>query len=203
MFLYSMDAEKKNYTIFSQEIDAISMRMKRKNQVSDNPTMMDQITEIYNNKGMIQTYSQRKNIQDNNFTCIAILEIDNFSKAKRTFSQNFIQEILKKVSYTISLYEQSNDIIARTDYNQFTLIFSRPDKDQLFKDVDLVRQSIADIKISSPDKKAIQITVTGGLIIKSKNAPLEEYIRKAKELLQSAKHIGSNKVLQTKDIPKQ
>ena len=200
LFLYSIDSDRKNKTIFSQEVDAINIRMKRKRQVSDNPTMMDSITEINNNKGMVHTYTERKTTFDNTFSSITILEIDNFSKSKRTFAQDFTQEILKKVAYTISLHEQSNDIIARTDYNQFTLIFSRPSKEQLFKDVDLVRQSIADIKLYSPDKKLVQITVTGGFVLKSKNSALEKSIRKAKELLESAKQLGINKVLQTKDL---
>lgn len=202
LFLYAMDSDKKNKTIFSQEVDAINIRMKRKSQVSDNPTMMDAITEINNNKGMLHTYTECKTTFDNTFSSVTILEIDNFSKSKRTFAQDFTQEILKKVAYSISLHEQSNDIIARTDYNQFTLIFSRPAKEQLFKDIDLVRQSIADIKLYSPDKKLLQITVTGGFILKSKNSPLEKSIRKAKELLENAKQLGTNKVLQTKDIAK-
>lgn len=202
LYLYSIESGNKEKVIFSQEIDSINMRMKRKNKISDNPTMIDQITELNNNKGLIQSYSQRKNAKDTNFSSIAILEIDNFSKSKRTFSQEFTQEILKKVAYTISLHQQSTDIIARTDYNQFTLIFSRAVKEQLFRDIDLVRQSIAEIKMTSPEKKKINITVTGGFIIKSKNAQLEDSIRKTKELLQSAKQIGTNRVLQTKDIAK-
>lgn len=164
--------------------------------------MIDTVTKIYNNKGMVQSYSERKASKDNNFSSIAILEIDNFSKSKRTFSQEFTQEILKKVAYTVSLHEQGTDIIARSDYNQFTLIFSRPVKEQLFKDVDMIRQSIADLKMATPDKEAVQITITGGFVFKLKSSPLEESIRKAKELLQSAKHMGTNKILQTKDIPK-
>jgi len=191
---------KKNKQIFSQEVDAISLRMNRKMQITDNPSMIDQITEISNNKGMLQLYSERKGLKDNYFNSITILEIDNFSKSKRAFSQDFIQAILKKVAYTISLHEQSTDIIARTDYNQFTLIFARVSKEQLFKDIDLIRQNISEIKLVSPDRKKINITVTGGFIIKPHNSPLEDYIRKAKALLESAKHIGINRILQTKDI---
>lgn len=200
-FLYSSEADKKHAKIDFQEIDAINMRLRRKSKVSDNPAMMDPITEINNNKGMVQSYSERKSSQDNNFTSLAVLEIDNFSKSKRTFSQEFTQELLKKVAYTISLHQQANDIIARTEYNQFTLIFSRTSKEQLFKDVDIIRQSIADLKVSSPDKQALQITITGGFIDKPKNTPLEDSIRNAKTLLDHAKKMGTNKVIQKKDIP--
>ena len=199
--LYTADS-KKNYIPYTQEVDSILLRIGRKNQLTDNPAMMDPITEIHNNKGMIQAYAERKNIKDNNFSSIAVVEIDNFSKSKRTFSQEFTQEILKKVAYTISLHQQALDIIARSDYNQFTLIFSRSSKEQLFKDVELVRQSIAELKLTTPEGVTIEISVTGGFVHKAHSAPLDESIRKAKELLKSAKELGKNQILQNKDLPK-
>ena len=201
MFLYSTDSKKSNVEFFSQEADAIALRMKRKTNISDNPTMIDPVTEINNHKGMLQSYSEKKGLKDNNFKAVAVLEIDNFSKSQRAFSQELTQEILKKVAYTISLHEQVTDTIARTDYNQFTLIFSRQSKEQLFKDIDLVRQSISDIELMTPQNETINITATGSFIIKPNNSPLEDSIRKAKELLENAKGIGTNKILQIKDLP--
>ncbi len=202
LLLISVDSKKMSSDIFSSEADAISLRMKRKSNISQNPAYMDAVTEINNNKGMLQAYSEKKNLKDNNFNCVTVMEIDNFSKSNRTFSQEFTQEILKKVAYAISLHEQSTDVIARTDYNQFTLIFSRASKDQLFKDIDLVRQSISEIKLMTPEKETINITVTGGFIIKAKNSPLEDSIRKAKELLQKSKNNGLNKIYQNNDLVK-
>ena len=201
LFLYTTNTDK-NTPIFTQEVDAILLRMNRKNQTANNPTMIDGITEINNNKGMLQAYAQRKGIKETYFSCVTVLEIDNFTKSKRTYSPELTQEILKKVAYTISLYQQSSDIIARTDYNQFTLIFFRTSKEKLFKDTDLVRQSIAEIKFFTPEKERIIITVTGGLINKANSAPLDESVRKAKELLQSTRELGKNRIIQTKDIPK-
>lgn len=201
LFLYSVEGNKNKET-YTQEVDAVLLRMKRKSQLADNPAMMDPITEIYNNKGMIHAYSERKALKDNNFSSVSILEIDNFSKNKRTYSQEFTQEILKKVAYTISLHQQATDIIARSDYNQFTLVFSRPSKEQLFKHTDLIRQSISELKLLSPDKEIVNISVTGGFVNKTNLAPLEEAIRKAKELLQKGKLLGKDRVVQIKDIPK-
>lgn len=201
LFLYSVDA-KKDREIFTQEISAILLRMKRKTLITDNPAMMDPVTEIHNNKGMVQAYSERKSLKETSFSSVTVLEIDNFSKSKRAFSQEFTQAILKKVAYSISLHQQATDIIARTDYNQFTLIFSRPSKEQLYKHTDLIRQSISEIKLVSPEKETIQISVSGGFINKSKHAPLDESIRKAKELLKNAKGLGKDRILQMKDIPK-
>lgn len=202
LLLISVDNKKTSSDIFSTEADAISLRMKRKPSVSKNPAYIDSVTDINNNKGMLQEYSEKKGLKENNFYCVTVIEIDNFSKSNRAFSQEFTQEILKKVAYSISLHQQSTDVIARTDYNQFTIIFSRASKDQLFKDIDLIRQSVSEIKLMSPERESINVTVTGGFILKAKNSPLDDSIRKAKELLKNAKENGLNKIYQSNDLIK-
>ncbi len=199
-FLYQIDKAKRNHQIYTTEADAIAMRMNRKTVETDNPTMLDPVTGINNFKGLINSYSNKKNLKDSNFTAVTVLEIDNFSKTRRTFSQEATQNILKKIAYTISLHEQPVDVIARTDYNQFTLIFSRASKEQAFKDVDLVRQSIEELKFNIADVGPVTITVSGGFIIKPNNTNLDEASRQAKEILQYAKTIGLNKILQTRDL---
>ncbi|MDF1883338.1 GGDEF domain-containing protein [Sulfurimonas sp. SAG-AH-194-C21] len=199
-FLYQIDKSKMNHDIYTLEVDAISMRMNRKTVTTDNPTMMDPVTGINNNKGLLNSYSNKKNLKDSNFTSVTIIEIDNFSKSKRAFSQEMTQNILKKIAYTISLHEQAIDVIARTDYNQFTLIFSRSSKEQSFKDVELIRQSIEELKFNITDKGPVIITVSGGFIIKPNNTNLDEASREAKKILQYAKSTGTNRILQTRDM---
>jgi len=199
-FLFQIDKNKLDYQIYALETDAIAMRMNRKNITTDNPTMIDQITGINNHKGMLNSYSNKKNLKDSNFTSLTIIEIDNFSKTKRTYSQELTQSILKKIAYTISLHEQAVDVIARTDYNQFTLILSRASKEQAFKDVELIRQSIEELKFTLTDKGPIKITISGGFVIKPNNTNIEEAMRQAKEILEYAKSIETNKILQLRDM---
>ncbi len=200
LFLYSVEQNKKDYVIFSEEVDAISLRMKRKPTTSNNPSMIDPVTEINNNKGLMHSYSEKKGMKESNFTAVTIFEVDNFSKANRAFPQDFTQAILKKIAFTMTLHEQATDVIARTDYNQFTLVFSRATKEQLFKDIDIIRQSISEIKFKNTDKDSVQITVTGGMAIKTNHISLEEAIRQAKEVLEYAKSTGYNKISQLSDL---
>ena len=200
-FLSQTDKNKKEYSLFSQEADAIALRMNRTNITNNSSDMIDPVTEINNYKGMISEYSTKKRKQTSNFTSITVLEIDNFSKSNRVFAQNTIQAILKKVAYTISLFKQPVDIIARTDYNQFTLILSRSSKEQSYKDIEAIRESIAELKFNIPNyKNTTQITVSGGLFIKPNNTSLEEAIKQAKEILLYAQSLGSNKIMQARDL---
>ena len=200
LFLYSVDANKKDYDVFSEEADAIALRMKRKNVITDNPAFVDPITGINNNKGLVNAYAEKKGMKDNNFTSVTIFEIDNFSKSNRVFPQEFTQNVLKKIAFTISLHEQSTDVIARTDYNQFTVILSRATKEQSFKDADIIRQTISEIKFKAPEQGEVQITVCGGFIIKPNNKHLDEALRQAREVLIHAKSNGKNRISQIRDL---
>jgi diguanylate cyclase (GGDEF)-like protein len=198
--LYAIDKSQKNIKTFSQEADAIRLRLNKKNTESQNPAMIDPVTQIKNHLGMMNSYANKKGLKDSNFTSVTIFEIDNFSKQKRTFSQEFTQTILKKVAFTISLHEQATDIIARTDYNQFTVILSRASKEQSFKDIDIIRQSIEEIKFKEPGGDAITITVSGGYMVKPANQSIEEALKIAREVLHVAKKSGRNSIAQTKDL---
>jgi len=201
MILKDLDSSKDSQ-INTIEIDSIALRMKRKSSASDDPSMLDPVTNIYNDKGMIQAYSEKKKSKNNSFSSVTVLEIDNFSKNNRPFTQELTQDILKKVAYSLSLHKQAGDIIARTDYNQFTLIYARSNKAELFKDTDLLRQSISEIKFLNQNQEKIQVTVSGGFVEKSTNNAIEESIKRAKELLQHAQKHGNNKIIQIKDLPK-
>jgi diguanylate cyclase (GGDEF)-like protein len=197
-YLQSLDKQQTPYQIFSQEADAINLRMKRKVVVTDNPAFKDQITGINNYKGLVNSYGAKKGMKDSNFTSVCVFMIDNFSKSHRPFAQDLTQAILKKIAFTISLHEQATDVIARTDYNQFTVIFSRASKEQLFKEMDLIRQSIAELKFNTPTGETI--TVTGAFVIKPNNTNLEEALKQSLEILKHANKFGKNKILQTRDI---
>jgi len=199
-YLFKVNKSKGDYDIFSMEADAIALRMNRKSQVMDNPHLIDPVTGINNYKGLLHSYSHKKSIKDSNFTAVALLEIDNFSKSKRVFAQEIAQAMLKKVAYTISLHEQPVDVIARTDYNQFTVVLSRPTKEQAFKEIDLMRESIAELKFNIPEHGPTQITISGGFVIKPSNTSIEEALKQAREILEYAKSIGKNKILQVRDL---
>jgi diguanylate cyclase (GGDEF)-like protein len=200
LYLYSVESNKKEYVTFSEEADAIALRMKRKPTIADNPSMLDPLTEINNLKGLFATYAEKKGMKDGSFTSVTVLEVDNFSKSRRPFSQEMTQMILKKIAFTLSLHEQPTDVIARTDYNQFIIVLSRISKEKSFKDIELIRQSISELQFKVQDKGAVIITLSGGFIIKPNNVSLEEAIKQSKELLAYAQSTGKSMLAQRKDL---
>ena len=199
-YLFQLNREKDDYNIYSIEADAIALRMNRKNQIQDNYEHIDILTDINNYKGLLYRYAHKKSIKTSNFTSVTLLEIDNFSKSECPFSKETAEAMLKKVAYIMKLHKQPVDIIARTDYNQFAIVLSRPTKEQTFKEVDLIRENIAELKFNIPNHGATQITVSGGFIIKSNNISIEESLKQANKILTYAKSVGKNKILQLRDL---
>jgi diguanylate cyclase (GGDEF)-like protein len=200
LFLSSIQPTKKQHKIKTLEADAIMLRMRKKGGDTIDPSLLDPVTEILNHKGLVVMYSQRKNLKEGNFTSLSVLEIDNFSKSNRKYPQELTQAILKKIAYTLSLFEQPTDVVARTDYNQFTIILVRPTKEQCLKELEMIRQSISEIKIKLPDGENVNITISGGFNIKQNNKSLEDTIIVTKRILEYAKKTGGNKISQLSDL---
>ncbi len=199
-FLYNVDEKENGNNIFSQEVNTIFLKRKKKPAVTENLTMIDPVTGINNLKGLINSYNEKKDAEKKDFTSITLLEVDNFSKTNRVYSQELTETILKKIAYLLSLHQQAADIIARTDYNQFTLIFSRDKKEELFKDVDNIRENISELRVDTPELGQIDITVSGGFVIKTDNITFEESIKKAKKILQFSQDRSKNKISQERDL---
>lgn len=193
-YLYSV--EQKGYAVFTEEVDSIAMRMKRKPVSSENPAMIDSVTGINNLKGLMNSYAEKKGMKDHNYTSVTVFEVDNFSKSDKKYPQEFTDSVLKKIAFSLSLHEQATDVIAITNNNQFVVVFSRQKKEESFKEMDIIRQSISELNFN----REVKITISGGYIIKPNNINLEEAIRQAKDVMYYAQKVGGNRISQIKDV---
>lgn len=198
--LYSIEKGNKPTDVFSEEIDAISMRMNRRPTPTDNPNMLDSVTSIMNYKGMVNAYSLQKKTKEKIVTTVTTFEIDNFSKNDKAYDKQTIQNILKKVAYTISLHGTPVDIIARSAYNQFTLILLRDTKEIAYKEMEEIQENVSEMKVKLEEKGLTKITLSGGFMVKPPNMTFEESINIAKTTLEHAKKGDGNKLSKEKDV---
>ncbi len=197
LFLSAIHANKPDHEIKTIEMDAIRMRMRRKTGETGDKSLIDPVTEILNHKGLRAIYGQKKNLKGSYFTSVTVIEIDNFSKSNRGIPQELVQSVLKKVAFTLSLFEQAADVIARTDYNQFTIILVRESKEQCLKDIETIQQNISEIKFKLPNGKTSEVSISGGFVLKPNNKTLEETIKQALQALHTAKQKGGGTIAQS------
>ncbi len=200
--LSSIHHANKNHEANTQEADAILHRLRKKNADTVDQSLLDPVTDTLNYKGLRTVYAQKKNMKETYFTSVTVLEIDNFSKTDREYPLELTQTILKKVAFTLSLFEQTTDIVARTDYNQFTIVIARATKEQCFKEVERIKESINELKFKLPNGKYANISISVGFAIKQSNKPLDDVIAFAKQLLKVAKEKGGNMIAQKSDLTK-
>jgi diguanylate cyclase (GGDEF)-like protein len=174
--------------------------MSKKNKNTIDKELIDPVTELLNHKGFSAMYMQKKNIKPKNYTSITILEINNFSKENKQYPPEIIQAILRKIAFTLGLFEQSADVMARTDFNQFSIILSRPSKEQCLKEIEKIVQTIEEIRFKLPKGNYENIKVTGSFIIKIKSRSLEDAIKEALVILEFAKNKNGITIAQKRDF---
>lgn len=198
--LYVLDMKDQANKITTEEIGIIAKRMNRKSLSSDDPSMIDPITEINNYKGLLYAYTNKKGKKESSYIDVCTFEIDNFSALDAKYTKIFTQSVLKKIAFMVSLYQQPADIIGRTDYSQFTIIFSRNERDQALKDCRLIMSSVEETAFKSPDGENLALTLSAGFSPKLSNSTIDETIEQSKKVLIQAKEEGPNKLLQMKDM---
>ena len=160
---------------------------------------MDPITEISNYKGLLHAFANRKS-KEGGSLAVCVFDIDDFKSLDREYPKSFTQMVLKKIAFMLSLYVQHTDILARTDYSQFTLVLSRNSLDQALKECDRIRKSVEETAFKVPQGNSIRITISGGLSPKAGNVSLEESIEMSRGILAKAQTMGKNSIKQARDV---
>ena len=198
--LYDHDNEE-SMDFLSVEADIIARRICRttKTPTSSNPAFIDALTGINNYKGFIREFGDKKSYKLNNYTALCIFAVDKLNDMELQYSQAFIETILKKVGFMLTLYRQHNDIIGRLDHNQFAIILTRQDKSSAINDCELIRKSVQESPFKTSDGQSLIITLSGGFVEKLSTQSLDEMITKANKVLVVSIQHGGNRIAQLRD----
>jgi diguanylate cyclase (GGDEF)-like protein len=196
--LYSVDLDSKGRMFLTEEAEMITKRMNRKPTATENPAFIDPVTEINNYKGLLNGFANRKG-NNGPILAVCVFSLDNFKEIENKYKKDLANQILKKIAFMFSLYEQHTDVLGRIDYDQFVLILNRSTKDAALKDCEQIRKNIEDTKFKAPKGETISLTVSGGFVVKTPNKQIDETIVHAKEILKTALAKGGNRIAQLRD----
>jgi len=196
--LYSVDLESKGRMFQTEEAEMITKRMSRKPTATENPAFIDPVTEVNNYKGLLHGFANRKG-NSGAALVVCVFSLDHFRDIEKKYKKDLSNQILKKIAFTFSLYEQHTDVMGRIDYDQFVLVLNRATKDAALNDCEQIRKTIEETKFKAPKGEVIKITVSGGFVVKTPNKPLDQTIAHAKEILHAAIVQGGNRIAQLRD----
>jgi len=196
--LYSVDLESKGRMYLTEEAEMITKRMSRKPTATENPAFIDPVTEINNYKGLLHGFANRKG-NNGAVLAVCVFSLDNFRTVEKKYKKDLANQILKKIGFMFSLYEQHTDVLGRIDYDQFVLVINRATKEIALNDCEQIRKNIEETKFKAPKGESITVTVSGGFVVKTPNKQLDQTIAHAKEILGVAIKQGGNKIAQLRD----
>ena len=196
--LYSVDLENKGRMYQTEEAEMITKRMSRKSSATENPAFIDPVTEVNNYKGLLHGFANRKGVSGATIA-VCVFSLDHFKDIEKKYQKDLANQILKKIAFMLSLYEQHTDVLGRIDYDQFVFVLNRNTKDIALNDCEQIRKNIEEAKFKAPKGESIKVTVSGGFVVKAPNKPLDQTIAHAKEILHAAIVQGGNKIAQLRD----
>jgi len=186
------DDREKNYTTI--EFVAIKRRMERRPLAGGGKNLLDPLTELLNEKGLVSEYVQRNSGGSKEFVCVTIFDIDNFKELAKDHGKSFTDSVIKKIAFIMNLEKKPSDILGRIGEDQFILITPRENQAQAFSTADTIRQSIEKVVFKTTEGK-ISVTVSGGFTPKEKHEKIESAIGTATALVKRAKVQGKNSIV--------
>lgn len=123
----------------------------------------------------------------------AMIDIDYFKHVNDKYGHDAGDDVLKAVSDILKFRFRETDIVARFGGEEFCILASNMNDDQIFTIFDNIRKKIESTDINIRNNK-LNITVSIGICNKLPES-LNEMIKEADTMLYQAKTAGRNKVL--------
>jgi diguanylate cyclase (GGDEF)-like protein len=186
------DDRSKNYA--TAEFTAIKRRLERRPLASGGKNLLDPLTGLLNEKGLITEYVQRGTSTAREYICVTVFDIDNYKELAQNYGKTFTEGVIKKFAFILNLEKKPSDIVGRMGEDQFIMITARTNQAEAFTTVDTVRVAMEKTKFKAADGK-ITITVSGGFTPKEKHEKIESAISTANSLVKKAKVQGKNVIM--------
>ncbi|WP_022850384.1 sensor domain-containing diguanylate cyclase [Limisalsivibrio acetivorans] len=125
---------------------------------------------------------------------ILLIDLDNFKQVNDTFGHDTGDDILRAVARTLSANCRSTDLAGRWGGEEFLVVVTHVDKEELNAIADKMRLLIKHSFIEKDDM-TVSVTATIGGCLAAKDDTAETLVKRADELLYSGKAWGKNRVV--------
>ena len=131
------------------------------------------------------------NKESGEFVCAAI-DIDHFKSINDSYGHQIGDRAIKAVSMALANFVKKNQgIVGRVGGEEFCIVMSGFNRELALAQLEQLRKTIAAIQIPAVPNKLISVTVSIGLVTRTK-LTMDEVMADADKLLYRAKHKGRN-----------
>lgn len=140
---------------------------------------------------------------------VAMLDIDHFKKFNDTYGHDIGDQVLKLVAAKLAQVKSGGRVF-RYGGEEFTVVFPRKEAIETISELERLRQSVADYKITirhpvrktkkersskqSNPLKTVSVTISIGVATRDSKASFEQTLKRADQALYRAKKAGRNNV---------
>jgi len=167
--------------------------LQQKNEILEKLSITDGLTGLFNHRYITDTLSRliEENKRYKQPLSIAMFDIDNFKKINDEQGHLFGDDVLVKIASLIDNSLRKTDIAGRYGGEEFMILFAHT---ELKGAVESSKRIIEGVENLKWDNKIFKVTVSAGVCEKKEEEDMSALIKKADDLLYTAKKKGKNRV---------
>ena len=198
--MLSIDENNRAKDYLTEEFIAIKRRGERRPTASGGKSLLDPLTELFNEKGLFAEFAHRTATSSKEYICVTTFDIDDYKDLEIRYGKAFCDTVVKKIAFMLSLEKKPTEIVARIGEDKFAIIMGREDSHSAYKEVNILRETISKTEFKPNKNEKITISVSGGFAIKDRHEKLESTLASSNNLLRRAKLQGKNQLVRLHDF---
>jgi len=167
-------------------------------------SIRDPLTTLYNRRFLQATMEQevRRSARRHSGLGVIMADIDKFKQFNDTFGHEAGDMVLKEVAFLLRRAVRTEDIVCRFGGEEFVVVMPDSSPESVQERAELVRSSIANLKIEHNSVAMGKVTVSLGISF-SQGGDLtpDMLLRYADEALYHAKKMGADRVSLSSSVP--
>lgn len=173
------------------ELEKIHLELVKANEVLKIKSETDEMTGIFNRRYMMDSLEGIIRIKPTTQqTAIIMIDIDYFKSINDTYGHCFGDEVIKRVSETLSENLRRTDIIGRIGGEEFLIVMPEISKEDTIAKVETLRKLISEIKWKNNN---LRVTISIGAYFLKGHETLDQALEQVDIGLYEAKNSGRNK----------
>lgn len=157
----------------------------------------DFLTGLFNRRKLYESIKEEEENGSKQINTVLMLDIDHFKRYNDCYGHPAGDLCLQKIGALLKEFgESEKSEVFRYGGEEFVILMNTADSEEIYRDAEMLRSKIQELKITFPQYKESFLTLSIGFAVRkpSGNDTPEQLITKADEALYRAKSGGGNKV---------
>jgi diguanylate cyclase (GGDEF)-like protein len=180
-----------------EKLASVTGRLRATNIRLEKMALLDPLTELYNRRGLQQTFTREMHLAGREGLCLfaVILDIDDFKKINDTLGHPVGDVLLKEIAQKIKDAVRATDHVARIGGDEFILLLPKTRFKEGVRLAERLRTAISRTVVAVSETESMRITASIGLTpVPGKITTIDELLTAADPLLRRSKQNGKNRI---------